>query len=210
MTTAPTKSLADLAVDINAEHAACERAMHQGLDHALRCGDLLRQAKRAVTHGQWQKWLEDNFDGTPRLARHYMRVACDYPKLDTERKCVSALSLRQAIGAISASTAKIARADIGDRQQLIEHAEASGNVNLAVRILKQEKREARRSEAARRLPEGGGIITGDMAEVGDRVGSETVDLVFCDPPYLADTIDAYSRLGEFAARVLRPGGVCLP
>jgi DNA modification methylase len=40
---------------------------------------------------------------------------------------------------------------------------------------------------------------------------ESIDLVFCDPPYLKRHVEAgvYSWLAQEAARVLKPGGFCL-
>ena len=65
-------SIADRA---NAEHAACLAAASDALDHAMRAGDLLAEAKSGCEHGQWQQWLADNFDGSVRLAQSYMRLA---------------------------------------------------------------------------------------------------------------------------------------
>ena len=48
---------------------------------------------------------------------------------------------------------------------------------------------------------------GDLRSVD--LPAESVDLVFCDPPYTNDNIPLYADLSGFAARVLRPGGLCL-
>ncbi len=54
-----------------------------------------------------------------------------------------------------------------------------------------------------------GLITGDFRTDGRDVPSASVDLIFTDPPYTGDALPIYADLGRFAARVLRPGGVCL-
>jgi flagellar biosynthesis GTPase FlhF len=60
---------------INAEHHACEAAVHSALKHAVRCGALLEEQKATVNHGGWLTWLEENFDGSVRTAQVYMRLA---------------------------------------------------------------------------------------------------------------------------------------
>ena len=50
-------TLADLAKQINEEHHAAEGALNAGLQHALRAGQLLTQAKALCSHGEWQPWL---------------------------------------------------------------------------------------------------------------------------------------------------------
>jgi transposase-like protein len=53
------------------------------------------------------------------------------------------------------------------------------------------------------------IRRGDFREVLADLGTESVDLIFTDPPYSEDSIPLYRDLGEFASRVLRPGGSLL-
>jgi DNA modification methylase len=55
------------------------------------------------------------------------------------------------------------------------------------------------------------ITTGDALELARAIPDESIDLVFCDPPYLKRHIEAgvYSWLAQTAARVLKPGGFCL-
>ncbi len=50
---------------------------------------------------------------------------------------------------------------------------------------------------------------GDFREVGQKIPDNSVDLIFTDPPYNEDAIQLYRDLGVFAARVLKPGGLCL-
>lgn len=61
--------------------------------------------------------------------------------------------------------------------------------------------EQRHAEAASKI-----VVVGDFREVGVVVEDGSVDLIFTDPPYDAETIPQYGRLAEFAARVLIPGG----
>lgn len=70
-----------LAEQINSEHAACLKAANDALEHAMRCGELLAQAKAECDHGQWQDWLADNFAGSTRTAQVYMRLANNRDRL---------------------------------------------------------------------------------------------------------------------------------
>src|SRR5262249_52386426 len=49
--------LATLAAQITLAHEQCTQALKAGLDHALRAGKLLLEAKARVGHGDWLDWL---------------------------------------------------------------------------------------------------------------------------------------------------------
>lgn len=53
------------------------------------------------------------------------------------------------------------------------------------------------------------IVTGDARELAARLPDSSVDLVFTDPPYPREFLPLYGWLAETAARVLRPGGLCV-
>ena len=53
-------ALADLASSINTAHQQAERALRDGLLHAIRAGELLLLTKRQVEHGEWENWLQAN------------------------------------------------------------------------------------------------------------------------------------------------------
>ena len=92
-----------LADEINAEHRSCDEALREGLRHALRAGELLIEAKTRVQHGEWGRWLEENFEGSSRTAQGYMKVAREIPNLDgTKAQHVADLSLRSALKELSA------------------------------------------------------------------------------------------------------------
>ena len=91
-------SLDTLAELINEEHTQCQLAVRQGLSHALRAGELLRQAKERCDHGAWLPWLEANFDGSTRTAQGYMSVARNWPMLEAANsQHVSHLPYRDAL-----------------------------------------------------------------------------------------------------------------
>jgi hypothetical protein len=66
--------LADLAARIEAEHAAASEAARSHVDHAMRAGDLLIEAKAQLGHGAWLPWLADR-GIVERTAQLYMRLA---------------------------------------------------------------------------------------------------------------------------------------
>jgi hypothetical protein len=69
-----------------------------------------------------------------------------------------------------------------------------------------EKRNAEKSEAKKRRKNVDGLYLGDFRDIGDKIPDASVDLIFTDPPYDRKAIELFDGLGEFAARVLRPGG----
>ncbi len=50
------------------------------------------------------------------------------------------------------------------------------------------------------------LYLGDILEVGARIANASVDLIIADPPYPREFLVTFSKLGTFAARVLKPGG----
>ena len=48
-----------LAAEINTEHKLADRAVWNQLQHARRCGELLREQKEQLPHGRWLSWLDE-------------------------------------------------------------------------------------------------------------------------------------------------------
>jgi Protein of unknown function (DUF3102) len=93
--TEATVELVTLAEQINAEHRACEVAAASAVEHAIRCGELLLEAKERSGHGGWLKWLKENCEVSSRHAQRYMQLAKDQRVINPTR--VSDLSLRGAM-----------------------------------------------------------------------------------------------------------------
>lgn len=69
-------SLADLAVLANAEARAAVETSTEAIEHAIRAGDALLEARGRVPFGEWEQWLEDNVtEMSTAWARVYMRFA---------------------------------------------------------------------------------------------------------------------------------------
>ena len=87
----------DLASEINTEHQACMQAAGKAIDHALRCGDLLIEAKGTCQHGEWQGWLAEHFKGAARTARGYMQLADNRELLESKRRTSAVLGIDGAL-----------------------------------------------------------------------------------------------------------------
>jgi hypothetical protein len=98
-------SLETLAMKINEEHRRCEQAFKVGLGHALKAGELLVEAKTLCVHGEWGRWLKDNFEGSERTAQAYMKVFRERGQLEEANpQRVADLSYREALKELSDPT----------------------------------------------------------------------------------------------------------
>lgn len=83
-----------LADEIQAAHEACRRSTQEAVEHAIKAGRRLIEAKRLVPHGEWADWLRANVGAiSVRTAQRYMRAAERAGENDT----VSYSSLRELI-----------------------------------------------------------------------------------------------------------------
>jgi hypothetical protein len=78
-------NLAELARQINSQHAWEVRAVRQALEHACRSGELLLEAKKMCSRGEWETWLETNVHYSPRTAQDRMFLARNKAKLEAEK-----------------------------------------------------------------------------------------------------------------------------
>jgi site-specific DNA-methyltransferase (adenine-specific) len=85
----------------------------------------------------------------------------------------------------------------------------TSNIDRSHKALLQEQFLAERDEQARHLKGDHNVLCGDFREIGQQVADNSVALIVTDPPYGKEYLDLYVALGEFAARVLEPGGLCL-
>jgi Protein of unknown function (DUF3102) len=88
-----------LAAEIMREHAEARRAAQMSVEHAIKAGEALLEAKKALGHGKWLPWLSDNCAMSERTAQLYMRLAKRKAKL--ENRDVADLTIRGAIKAIT-------------------------------------------------------------------------------------------------------------
>lgn len=65
----------ELAGRINHHHRAATAAAQTAIEHAIRCGELLAEAKQQLPHGAFLQWLREHCEVKERQAQNYMRVA---------------------------------------------------------------------------------------------------------------------------------------
>ena len=94
---------ASLAPSIIAEHREAEHDMRSAVRHAIRCGELLIEAKAGLKHGEWEAWIEANLRFKASTVRGYMRLASLDP---AKRQHVADLSLREALKGIGEEWSK--------------------------------------------------------------------------------------------------------
>ena len=102
MTSNNLPALDALADKINTEHEACHASMQKGLEHALKAGELLLEAKAGLPHGEWLPWLGENCpDISERTAQRYMRIAENGDELEAKSATVADLTIRAAEEALT-------------------------------------------------------------------------------------------------------------
>lgn len=60
---------------LNAEYDAWKSAYQNQLEHAIAVGTMLHQAKGKLPHGDWKRWLAENFHGSYQSAHVAMQIA---------------------------------------------------------------------------------------------------------------------------------------
>lgn len=93
--------------------------------------------------------------------------------------------------------------------QLAETMSNTGKVDRAYKAVKQVQKAQERSEQAKQIEQDPALMHGDFRVAGADLQPDCADLVFTDPPYDEDAVSLYRDLSGFAARVLKPGGLCL-
>ena len=96
----PAVSLETIASQANREHQLATAAACNALEHATRCGELLSNAKAELGHGNFLPWLKENFAGSERTARTYIRLASNRQRV-ADLTNNSTNSIRGAIEALS-------------------------------------------------------------------------------------------------------------
>ena len=132
---APSPSLSDLAIRINTEFAAIQKADRDAnktvVQRAITFGRTLCQAKEEVGHGKWEKWLNDNCrDISVRTAQRYMKLA-DSPEVRAElgkNDTVSYLSLRAALALANRNPKQSKPSEEYDRAETTAREKARSSV----------------------------------------------------------------------------------
>ncbi len=90
--------------------------------------------------------------------------------------------------------------------------DATGNVNAAYKEVKKRQRAEKKAAIPDNLPavtDRYRLYVGDITEAGAQIADESLDCIITDPPYPEEFLPCWDKLGEFAARTLKPGGSLL-
>jgi len=90
-------SLPGLAAAINKEHELFLEHGNSTLQHAVRTGQLLLEAKVKCQHGEWEGWLKRNVQFAVRTAQAYMRLAGKQGTLQAKAQPVALLGFKDAL-----------------------------------------------------------------------------------------------------------------
>jgi Protein of unknown function (DUF3102) len=71
------QELSAIALEANKEHQLATDSAWQAIKHAVRCGELLAEAKAELPHGSFLPWLQGNFKASVRKAQIYMQLAAN-------------------------------------------------------------------------------------------------------------------------------------
>ena len=101
-----------------------QRGRQNSLSAAISAGEGFLKSKELVAYGEWEKWVEENFKITPRMARYYMRLA---RMTEEERKRVSEVtSLREAVRELSLLDAVL---EIDEEEEADHKERAAGRLD---------------------------------------------------------------------------------
>lgn len=93
--------LTELAQAANENHRETEKWARVAVNHAMAAGDALLEAKALIEHGGWGAWLLENFEGSDRTARAYMRLANHREEVEAKRQASADLTIEGALEAIA-------------------------------------------------------------------------------------------------------------
>lgn len=153
-----TQRATSAASEINRLHAEVEHstqascdALHGALAAAWRAGHLLIAEKQRVLRrmggGAWLLWLERHFEGAPRTAQKYMKLA----KSVDNAEFLRGLSLRQAYLRLGIATEPKERTGSAHVSKLPDHLRFAGKLVVALRADQLHGRiSAEQAEAYRR------------------------------------------------------------
>jgi 16S rRNA G966 N2-methylase RsmD len=138
------------------------------------------------------------------------------PKNSAEAKSETRVEVAKAANVSHDTVAKVKKIDAAEKAGKVDAETVKKlrtgevSINRVVRDLKEQETAAKRQEqkaaAVAKRQSVDGLYLGDFRKIGDKIPDASVDLIFTDPPYDRKAIELYDGLGEFAARVLRPGG----
>jgi hypothetical protein len=126
------KSLSKLAAEINAEHYAFVGTFRKAVEHGIRAGELLAQAKEQCPHGTWLPWLEENFDGSARTAQEYMRLYRYRDKIRAKTRDSAQLSISGALRELASPKGEPAAFEVVSESKYVDPEHAARTTEFIV------------------------------------------------------------------------------
>jgi hypothetical protein len=98
MTTIPAPTVAslsdaDLAKTINDKVRSMLASYRSSVGHAVEVGELLKEAKVRVGHGNFEPWLKEHCNLSFRTARRYMKLAENRAQIEAQFKSANVADL---------------------------------------------------------------------------------------------------------------------
>ncbi|MGH9541246.1 MAG: DUF3102 domain-containing protein, partial [Terriglobales bacterium] len=89
-----------LANAANLRHRAAKASAGSAVTHAVAAGNALARARDLCDDGEWARWVRRNFEASLRTAQRYVRLARNWPRIDSDATRVSPASQAEAARAI--------------------------------------------------------------------------------------------------------------
>lgn len=164
-----------LAEQINAEHRAFVGTLRKTVEHGIRAGELLAEAKAQCPHGTWLPWLELNFEGSTRTAQEYMRLHNHRDEIRAKTRDSAHLSISGALEEIASPRQDASITDaLESAIEAVAKAHGVGFVQ-ARQDRKEEVKEVRNAiadEAERREGQGRDFAAEEREEYARRVAAQ--------------------------------------
>jgi hypothetical protein len=117
---ARVRTLVQLAKDIVTERDAAKSAARTAMQHAIRCGELLIQAKSQCRHGDFEAWAATNTGMSKSMYTGYMRLANRRAELSDDMPIRDALKLLAEPKSSPARGPAVAASDIAMAREQIQ------------------------------------------------------------------------------------------
>lgn len=196
-----------LTVLQRSEHLARRKEIYESLHPETKAGVAGGKASGAARgertdpdSGSVPAFIDDTAQRTGRsrtVIAEEVKIARDLPR--DVRDAVRGTKVADS----KSDLGKLARMPEGKQRAVAAKVEAGArDVKQALKQVREEEQAAvpERPHEADRFQ----LIHADFADADVEPG--TVDAIICDPPYPQEFLGVFGPLGEFAARVLKPGG----
>jgi hypothetical protein len=140
----------DVVEEINHEHELCIGSMRNGIEHAIRVGELLSKQRESVREGDWYVWIRANLNFTPDHARKYIKIFNNQARVLGD---VNVTSMNKALRIIAAADPKPKPAELPepekentyfswfDDERVTDVYDAIKKINSIVTFLKSSKED---------------------------------------------------------------------